>query len=613
MACRRNALRLAPVFAVCAAMLWAVDARSTELSARPLLAQLSQNDADDLAFWSRIRDSRDADDYRAYLRQFPKGNFAPLARSRETEFARAGGSAAMPGDAGSGFDGEWRGTILGCYSKQETRMFAVVRGGRFASTWYNVAQIKEDAEGNIDASGRLRATGLNGLTFAGQAEGDRLKGTYTANSLPLLGPCAASFTLSRVSTAAPPLEAAAQQAQRAAGLAEPAERTAAPASAAPSGSAGANTALERERAEIEKRRLELERQKLEIERQRQDMERQRLAAKPAEIESMDREMVAAANANVRERPDSTSPVLSRLKQGDRADVTGKLRDENWYRVQLAGGRIGYVYGELLRPPPAIPVAAAAASAVPPRPPAQGMAADSLQLALMRQEPRHALVVGNATYRDLGNLRNPINDARAVAAKLRALGFKVALREDATRDALIRAIDEFGQQLRLGGVGVFFFAGHGVQVRGNNYMMPIDAAPRTEVAVAGAAVAAAYVLDYFADAGNRFNLMILDACRNNPLQSNFRTAGRGLAPIGRAPGGTMIAYATAPDSVAADGDGQNGLFTGELLGHMETPGLKVEDLFKRVTSAVRQRSGGDQIPWVTGSLEGDFYFRLPEAN
>ena len=234
------------------------------------------------------------------------------------------------------------------------------------------------------------------------------------------------------------------------------------------------------------------------------------------------------------------------------------------------------------------------------------------VSLMKSEPRHALVVGIGKYKSLQTLRNPSNDARAVRDALARLDFKVAHLEEASRSELVDAIDGFSERLRGGGVGVFFYAGHGIQVRGQNYLLPADADPRTETEVEGRAINTSYLLQHFADAGNRINVMILDACRDNPLRSSTRSATRGLAVVGRALGGTLIAYATAPDSVALDGDAGNGLFTAELLRHIETPGLPVEGLFKRVTLAVRQVSGGNQVPWISGSLEGDFYFKLPTS-
>jgi uncharacterized caspase-like protein len=232
------------------------------------------------------------------------------------------------------------------------------------------------------------------------------------------------------------------------------------------------------------------------------------------------------------------------------------------------------------------------------------------VAQLRSEKRHALVIGNGSYRVLGRLKNPTNDARAVAAALSRLGFQVAVVENGSREDLARAVLEHGRRLKAGGAGVLFYAGHAVQVRGNNYLFPVEADPKTEPEVELVSISLPWVMQILADAGNRVNVIILDSCRNNPLQVAFRSAARGIAVVGKAPGGTLILYAAAPDSVAADGSGEYGLFTSELLRHIETPGLKVEDLFKRVIRGVRERSGGAQVPWSTGSLEGDFAFKLP---
>jgi hypothetical protein len=274
------------------------------------------------------------------------------------------------------------------------------------------------------------------------------------------------------------------------------------------------------------------------------------------------------------------------------DYLKKYPDGNFAAV--ANARIA----ELRKP------AAASAPAAPPAP--------SVDLPPeLVNEKRLALVIGNADYRSLGKLANPANDAKAMAATLKRLGFAVIEKTNADRTQMSDAIDEFGSKLQAGGVGLFFFAGHGMQVRGQNFLMPVEANPRSEVEVQGKAINATYVLEHMAEARNRVNILVLDACRNNPLQhSAFRSLTRGLAVVGRAPGGTIIAYATAPDAVAEDGDEKNGLYTSELLKHLETPGLKVEDVFKRVTAGVRTRSNGQQVPWTTGSLEGDFYFKLP---
>ena len=225
------------------------------------------------------------------------------------------------------------------------------------------------------------------------------------------------------------------------------------------------------------------------------------------------------------------------------------------------------------------------------------------------DPRTALVIGNADY-ESAPLRNPVNDAREIAKTLRGLGFSVQLLEDASQKQMKRAIDRFGEQLRDGGVGLFYYSGHGIQVSGRNYLVPLKAEIASEQDVEYESVDAGRVLAKMDAARNGMNLVILDACRNNPYARSFRSASQGLATL-NAPSGTFIAYATAPGSVASDGTGRNGLYTGELVRHMNTPGLKLEEVFKRVRADVQEKSGNAQVPWDASSLTGDFFFVSPE--
>jgi len=224
------------------------------------------------------------------------------------------------------------------------------------------------------------------------------------------------------------------------------------------------------------------------------------------------------------------------------------------------------------------------------------------------EKRTALVIGNAAYAS-GTLRNSINDARAMAKVLGDLSFEVTLRENLDQKQMKREIQAFGEKLQEGGVGLFYFAGHGVQVNGRNYIIPVSAAIEHENQVEYEAVDMSAVLSEMDYARNRMNIVIMDACRDNPFARSFRSMSQGLASID-APTGTLIAYATAPGSVANDGEGENGVYTGELIKAMVRPGLKIEDVFKRVRSAVREATGGKQVPWESSSLEGDFYFLWP---
>jgi len=221
------------------------------------------------------------------------------------------------------------------------------------------------------------------------------------------------------------------------------------------------------------------------------------------------------------------------------------------------------------------------------------------------EPRIALVIGNSAYAE-GPLANPVNDARDMAVTLHQLGFEVLSGENRNHRQMEALIRDFGRKIRGGGVGMFYFAGHGAQVGGNNYLIPIGAQINGEAEVKYEAVDAGFVLAQMEEARNRLNIVVQDACRNNPFARSFRSPSRGLASVD-APVGTLIAYATAPGRTANDGGGRNGLYTKELLAAMKLPGLKLEDVFKRTRSEVRSQSNNQQIPWEASSIEGDFYF------
>lgn len=223
------------------------------------------------------------------------------------------------------------------------------------------------------------------------------------------------------------------------------------------------------------------------------------------------------------------------------------------------------------------------------------------------ERRLALVIGNSGYRD-APLLNPGNDARAMAQVLREAGFTVMERRNLNQAAMRGAIREFGDALAKGGVGLFFYAGHGMQVKGRNFMIPIGHDIRREDEVEDQSVDVGLVLQKMASARNALNILILDACRNNPF--GFGSTAQGLAPLD-APAGTLVAFATAPGQVAADGTDDNSVYTKHLAAYVREPGVKVEDVFKRVRAAVRQESGGRQVPWENTSLETDFYFRPPD--
>jgi len=229
-------------------------------------------------------------------------------------------------------------------------------------------------------------------------------------------------------------------------------------------------------------------------------------------------------------------------------------------------------------------------------------------AVPTQEPRHALVVGNANYAT-APLINSANDAAAVAKVLERAGFTVDLKLNASQKQLQDAVTAFGDRLKNGGAGLFYFAGHGVQIKGRNFMMPVGTDIKREDEVPYKAVDVQQVLDKMETAKNRINVVILDACRDNPFARSTRSGGGGLSQVD-APIGSLVAFATSPGSVASDGRGSNGLYTQHLLANMERPGLPIEEIFKRVRLGVRLDSNGGQVPWESTSLEGDFYFFTP---
>jgi hypothetical protein len=225
------------------------------------------------------------------------------------------------------------------------------------------------------------------------------------------------------------------------------------------------------------------------------------------------------------------------------------------------------------------------------------------------EARLALIIGNATYKS-SPLSNPVNDARLMDKVLKDAGFTTIKAENASIRDMRRLVRDFGDRLKAsGGVGLFYYAGHGVQVRGENFLVSTDSDIRNEDEVADDSVNVSVILDKMQSAGNRMNLIILDACRDNPFVNKSRSSAAGLATI-NAPSGSLVAYATAPGSVASDGKGQNGLYTEYLAKAMQQPGLAVEEVFKQVRTAVRLGSNNKQTPWENTALEGQFYFKAP---
>ena len=226
----------------------------------------------------------------------------------------------------------------------------------------------------------------------------------------------------------------------------------------------------------------------------------------------------------------------------------------------------------------------------------------------QKESRVALVIGNAAYAQ-GSLANPVHDARAMAARLRSLGFDVILRENLKTREIGGVYREFRSKIAPGNVALVFYAGHGIQFKGQNYFPAVDSVINSEEDVPLQSLNLGSLLDNMEEAKAGVSLVFLDACRNNPYSRSFRSPSNGLAKV-EAASGTLIHYATKPGSVAADGDGKNGTYTEALLAQMSEPGVPVELMLKRVANRVVAKTKGKQEPWVEGSLRGDFYFFGP---
>lgn len=223
-------------------------------------------------------------------------------------------------------------------------------------------------------------------------------------------------------------------------------------------------------------------------------------------------------------------------------------------------------------------------------------------------PRVALVFGNGAYAD-SPLNNPVNDAGAIARELKQFGFAVDLQTDVSRESMQNAIAAHCARLaKQNAVGLFYFAGHGLQLDWRNFLVPLDARLAAAGDIERHTVDLATLFGGLGKAGNPMNIVVLDACRDNPFASDRKT-GKGLSQMD-APLGTLLAYATAPGNVAADGAGMHGLYTENLLREMKAPDAKIEDICKLVRLAVRRSSQGQQIPWESTSLEADFYFKPP---
>ncbi|ELS47004.1 GUN4 domain-containing protein [Microcystis sp. LEGE 00066] len=223
----------------------------------------------------------------------------------------------------------------------------------------------------------------------------------------------------------------------------------------------------------------------------------------------------------------------------------------------------------------------------------------------QQQRRIALVIGNANY-EVSKLGTPLNDATDMNAALKELGFEVILLKDATQQQMDEAIDRFARQMTQGSVGLFYYAGHGIQIDGENYLIPVNnGLIKVEADVRYKSVALGQILGRMAEAENAVNIVILDACRDNPFRGFKRSLSRGLTAVQTATG-SLIAFATAPGKVADDGNGRNGLFTSFLLKYIREP-IDVDAMLRKVRAEVAKTTKNYQVPWNSSSLIGEFSF------
>jgi len=219
---------------------------------------------------------------------------------------------------------------------------------------------------------------------------------------------------------------------------------------------------------------------------------------------------------------------------------------------------------------------------------------------------YALVIGNSAY-NFSPLRNPKSDAEAVSQSLRLLGFNVMYASDVDLRNMNVLIDKFYSKIDSSSVCMFYYAGHGVQVDGENFLVPIDANIISESDIKFECINVSKILGRMEDKKNSMNIIILDACRNNPFSTIYRSQSRGLARID-APVGSIIAYSTSPGRVAFDGDGNNSVYTHSFLKHIKIPNLNINDVFIRTRLDVIKATNGQQVPWESSSLTGYFYFQ-----
>ncbi len=225
----------------------------------------------------------------------------------------------------------------------------------------------------------------------------------------------------------------------------------------------------------------------------------------------------------------------------------------------------------------------------------------------RISKRIALVIGNANYNS-APLKNPLNDAADISASLKQSGFEVIDQRNATLQEMTRGIREFGDKLLKSDVGLVYYSGHGLEVKGRNYLLPVNASMIREDEIAFQAIDANLILEKMNTAKKSVNILIVDACRDNPFVRSFRSTNRGLAQMD-APTGTIVSFSTSPGKTASDGDGRNSPFTKNLVKAMMRTDMPIEAMFKEVRKSVVDETKGQQTPWESSSLIGDFYFKV----
>jgi uncharacterized caspase-like protein len=225
--------------------------------------------------------------------------------------------------------------------------------------------------------------------------------------------------------------------------------------------------------------------------------------------------------------------------------------------------------------------------------------------------RYALVIGNSDYKNVAKLNNPVNDAQAMCKTLRSLRFEVDCRVNLQHRGVFKeAISDFSRKIQPADVALFYFAGHGLELDGENYLVPTAADIRSKAYVEDEAVRVNFVFDELGIAKARLSIVILDACRDNPFSKVRSLSGNGLAIPNSIPSGSILIFPSAPGKPALDGNGENGVFTTHLLQHLPTTGITIEEMFKRVINGVRTDSlqiGQEQIPWMNLSFTGEFCF------